>query len=239
MNSVAGGGSFITFPALIFVGIPPIIANATNTFASSFGYLSGTYAFISDLHTQKDNIPRFILIGFLGGIIGAWLLMQTSDTQFREVIPWLLLFATLMFIFGRQINIKMVKLSTLHRKSPSGWAILSWIILLVISIYGGFFNAGMGIIILGYLALLGYCDINTMNGLKLLTSTAISLAAIAFFIVNDAIAWYQGTLVLIGTLLGGYVAAHYSRLLPQTHIRGFVIIASISITSYFFYDIYW
>ncbi|MCU7855675.1 MAG: sulfite exporter TauE/SafE family protein [Candidatus Thiodiazotropha sp. (ex Lucinoma borealis)] len=238
LNSIAGGGSFITFPALIFAGIPPIIANATNTFASCSGYLSGAYAFRKDLLTHKGRLPHFILIGIVGGITGALLLIQTSDSQFREVIPWLLLFATLIFMFGRQLNIKMGQLAILHKKSSSSWSILSLLILLLISIYGGFFNAGMGIIILGYLALFGHNDINTMNGIKLIISTSISLAAITLFIVNDAIAWYQGTIVLIGTLLGGYVAAHYSRMLPQTHIRGFVIIASITITSYFFYEIY-
>ncbi len=112
------------------------------------------------------------------------------------------------------------------------------LLLLAVCIYGGFFNAGLGIIILSYLALSGQTDINTMNGLKLMVSTCVSLIAIALFIYDGVIAWYQGSIVLIGTMVGGYLAAHYSRRLPQSTVRRFVIFASIGITSYFFYDIY-
>ena len=104
LNSIAGGGSFITFPALIFIGIPPIMANATNTFASCAGYLSGTYAFRKELAEHKSELPKIIIISLLGGISGAWLLLQTSEVVFRSAIPWLLLFATVLFIFGGQIN---------------------------------------------------------------------------------------------------------------------------------------
>ena len=113
------------------------------------------------------------------------------------------------------------------------------LLLLAVCIYGGFFNAGLGIIVLSYLALAGFTNINAMNGLKLLVSTCVSLIAIVLFIYDGVIAWYQGSIVLVGTLAGGYVAAHYSRRLPQSYVRQFVIVASIGITLYFFYDIYW
>lgn len=114
-----------------------------------------------------------------------------------------------------------------------------FLLLLSLCIYGGFFNAGLGIIILSYLALAGFTNINAMNGLKLLVSTCVSLIAIVLFIYDGVIAWYQGSIVLVGTMAGGYVAAHYSRRLPQSYVRQFVIVASIGITLYFFYDIYW
>ncbi len=110
--------------------------------------------------------------------------------------------------------------------------------LLGVCIYGGFFNAGLGIIILSYLALAGYTNINSMNGLKLLVSSVVSLIAISLFIYKGVIVWYEGTIVLLGTLTGGYVAAHISRQLPQQYVRVFVIIASSSITVYFFIDTY-
>ena len=100
LNAIAGGGSFITFPALLFVGVPPVSANATNTFASCSGYLSGAYAFRRDLAAHQAELPRFVIISLLGGIAGAWLLLQTPESLFRQAIPWLLLFATLLFIFG-------------------------------------------------------------------------------------------------------------------------------------------
>jgi len=234
VNSVAGGGSFITFPALLFVGVPPISANATNTFASCSGYLSGAYAFRNDLQAHREELPRFVIISLLGGITGAWLLLQTPESLFREAIPWLLLFATVLFIFGARLNAMLKQLGSMHRHASSVGRFLLMLLLLGVSVYGGFFNAGLGIIILSYLALAGYSDINAMNGLKLLVSSAVSLIAIALFIHDGVIAWYEGTLVLLGTLAGGYVAAHLSRQLPQQSVRIVVIIASVGITTYFF-----
>ncbi|MDJ0832859.1 MAG: sulfite exporter TauE/SafE family protein [Gammaproteobacteria bacterium] len=239
LNSLAGGGSFITFPALLMAGIPPISANATNTFASCSGYISGTYAFRQDLIAAKAQLPRFILISLVGGIIGAWLLLQTPEALFREAIPWLLLFATLLFIYGARLNNALSSLASRHRHASAVGRSMLVLLLLAVCIYGGFFNAGLGIIILSYLALSGQTNINTMNGLKLLVSTCVSLIAIALFIYDGVIAWYQGSIVLVGTLVGGYLAAHYSRQLPQSIVRQFVIIASIGITLYFFYDSYW
>jgi uncharacterized membrane protein YfcA len=234
LNAVAGGGSFITFPALLLVGVPPISANATNTFASCSGYLSGAYAFRKDLATHKAKLPGFLIISLLGGITGAWLLLQTSESMFRQAIPWLLLFATLLFVFGGRLNSLLKQLGSAHRHASSIGKSLLVLLLLGVSVYGGFFNAGLGIIILSYLALAGYSDINAMNGIKLLISSAVSLIAIVLFIHDGAIAWYEGTVVLLGTLAGGYGAAHWSRRLPQQLVRTFVIVAGSGITAYFF-----
>lgn len=238
LNSIAGGGTFITFPALLFVGVPPVSANATNTFASCSGYMSGAYALRKELHAHKNEFPKFILISIIGGITGAWLLLVMPEALFREAIPWLLLFATLIFIFGSRLHKTLRRLANHHQYSSTIGSLLLLLTLLAVCIYGGFFNAGLGIIILSYLALAGYKDINTMNGLKLLTSSSVSLVAIALFIYNGVIAWSEGVLVLLGALSGGYIAAHYSRQLPQEYVRGFVIVVSIGITIYFFYDIY-
>lgn len=238
LNSIAGGGSFITFPALMFVGIPPIIASATNTFASCAGYMSGTYAFRKEIANHKNELFLIIIISFIGGITGAWLLLKTPEAVFREAIPWLLLFATVLFVFGGQINIRLKKMASNHRHASSVGGVLLVVMLLAVSTYGGFFNAGLGIITLSYLALAGHTNINAMNGLKLLISSTVSLIAIALFIYNDVIAWYEGSIVLCGTLVGGYVAANVSRQLPQKHIRRFVIVASAATTLYFFIDIY-
>jgi hypothetical protein len=207
LNSVAGGGSFITFPALLFVGISPISANATNTFASCAGYLSGTYAFRDDLYKYKNDLPQLILISLIGGILGAWLLLQTPESLFHKAIPWLLLFATVLFIFGGNINSLLKKLASHHHQAYILGHLLLLSMLLGVCIYGGFFNAGLGIITLSYLALAGHTDINAMNGMKLLISAAVSLIAI------------------VGTLVGGYLAAHISKQLSQQYVRVFVIFA--------------
>lgn len=238
LNSIAGGGSFITFPALLFAGVPPISANATNTFASCSGYMSGTWAFRKDLLEVKSELPRYIIFSLTGGICGAWLLLQTPETAFETAVPWLLLFATLLFIFGGQLNRSLKHLNDKHRHASTAGTLLLSLLLMGVCLYGGFFNAGLGIISLSYLALAGHTNINQMNGLKLLISTFVSLIAIALFIYNDAIAWYEGSIVLAGTLCGGYMAAKLSRKLPQKWVRNFVILASIGITVYFFYDTY-
>jgi len=238
INAIAGGGSFITFPALLFVGVNPISANATNTFASSAGYLSGAYAFRKDIYAHKKELPRLILVSLTGGILGAWLLLKTPDSLFHETIPWLLLFATFLFTFGGKLNCALKSLASHHRHTLSIGSFFLILMLLAVCIYGGFFNAGLGIIILSYLALAGHSNINTMNGLKLLISSAVSLIAIAIFVYDGAIAWYEGSSVLLGTLVGGYVAAHISRQLSQEHVRALVILASSSITLYFFFDVY-
>ena len=234
LNSVAGGGSFITFPALIFVGINPICANATNTFASSAGYLSGAYAFRQDLYTNKKELPRLIISSVIGGFLGAWLLLTTPEAVFSEAIPWLLLFATVLFIFGEKINAFLKQHTFKHRHSSVVGYWLLVIILLGVCIYGGFFNAGLGIVSLSYLALAGHTNMNAMNGMKLLISSLVSLTAIVIFIYKGSIVWYEGFIVMFGTLTGGYLAAHIAKGLAQQYVRCFVIFISCGITLYFF-----
>ena len=239
LNSIAGGGTFITFPALLFVGVPPIIANATNTFASCSGYVSGTYAFRDDLQSYKSELPKFIILSFLGGILGAWLLLQTPERIFNGIIPWLMLIATFIFAYGTKINELLGQLADKNKHISIVGKIVKPLLLLLVCFYGGFFNAGLGIICLSYLALCGYTDINAMNGLKLLISSCVSVVAIGLFAYNGSIAWSQGTAVLIGTLTGGYLAARISRYLPQSYIKTFVILIGIFVTLYFFYNFYW
>lgn len=238
LNSIAGGGSFITFPALLFVGVPPISANATNTFSSSAGYISGAYALRKNIKQDKQNLLKIIIISLIGGISGAYLLLKTPESVFLEAVPWLLLFATLLFIFGGQLNTTLKQLAGSHKHASTIGGLLLILVLFGVCLYGGFFNAGLGIISLSYLALAGYSNINTMNGVKLLISSCVSLIAIILFVIDGVIDWYAGTVVLIGTLAGGYYAAHYSRQLPQQWVRNFVIVASCAITAYFFYDVY-
>ena len=238
LNSIAGGGTFITFPALLLAGVPPVSANATNTFASCSGYISGAYAFRKELQEHASELPRYLLISLLGGITGAWILLKTPESLFREAIPWLLLFATLLFVFGSRLNHVFRQLSSHHRHASSLGSLLLLLMLTGVCIYGGFFNARLGIIMLSYLVLEGHTNINAMNGLKLLTSTCVSLAAIALFIYSGKIVWLEGSVVFIGAMTGGYVAARLSRQISEVYVRNFVTLAGASITLYFFYDIY-
>lgn len=238
LNSIAGGGSFITFPALVLSGVPPIMANASNTFASAAGYVSGAYAFREDILKDRKNLPNIILLSIIGGGVGAWWLMQVDENTFMQVIPWLMLIATVLFVVGARLNRSLSLLSNKHKLTSRAGAIALWIGLLVITTYGGFFNAGLGIISLSFLVIAGYRDINIMNGIKLLISCGVSATAMVIFIANGAIDWSATLVVLVGSLVGGYYAATVSRRLPQIWVRNTVLVISISITSYFFYVTY-
>jgi uncharacterized protein len=234
VNSLAGGGSFITFPALLFAGVPPITANASNTFAACAGYISGTWALRSEIRVPKAKLITLSIISALGGGTGAWLLTKTSNSGFSDAIPWLLLFATLVFAFGSQLNLALQKMSQRNRRLGVAHLILMKLLFIGVSVYGGFFNAGLGIITLSYLSLAGFKQINEMNGLKLLYSSTISLCAIIFFVINGLIAWPETLSVLSGTLVGGYLAGHLSKRIPQWIVRRAILTAGIGITTYFF-----
>ncbi|PMN55136.1 permease [Vibrio lentus] len=235
LNSIAGGGSFITFPALLFAGVPPIAANATNTFASCAGYISGAYALRHEIQSGTKQLKLVVALCTIGGGIGAFLLLHTPEALFTQSVPWLLLFAALLFTFGGTLNKWLKKVTAKHKHATSAGAFFSAILLLIVCVYGGYFNAGLGIVTLSYLALAGYTNINVMNGIKLLVSACASLAAIVFFVVNGSIDWPSGMAVLFGTLVGGYYSAKVSRRIPQQYVRTTVIIASFLITAYFFY----
>ncbi|HDY7486061.1 TPA: sulfite exporter TauE/SafE family protein [Vibrio vulnificus] len=236
LNSIAGGGSFITFPALMAVGIPPVVANATNTFASCAGYISGAWGYRRELYAQKSILLKTIVCSLLGGMLGAFLLLNTSESDFLKAIPWLLLFATLLFVFGGRINQAIG-----HRAERPKHPIILWLpalFLVLVSAYGGFFNAGLGIVTLSYLTLSGHRDIITMNGLKLLISTSVSLIAVVIFIFNGSIDWWNGFVVMLGSVVGGYVSAVVARNLNKMWVHRFVTMTSFVITGYFFVKVY-
>ena len=238
LNSIAGGGSFITFPALLFVGVPPITANATNTFSSCAGYLSGAYALKDEIKSDKPRLAQIVVLSVIGGAIGAFLLLHTPETVFTQSIPWLLLFATILFTFGGKLNQLLKNATGQHKHTTRAGMFFSGLLLLAVCIYGGYFNAGLGIVTLSYLALAGYTNLTVMNGIKLLVSASASLAAIIFFVLNGSIDWDSGVAVLLGTLVGGYYSAKISRDIPEQYVRKTVITVSILITVYFFYTTY-
>ncbi|EMB9225884.1 sulfite exporter TauE/SafE family protein [Vibrio alginolyticus] len=238
INSIAGGGSFITFPALLAVGVPPIMANATNTYASCAGYISGAVGFREEIMKNKHELLFTVSFSLVGGAVGAYLLLNTPESLFMEAIPWLLLFATVLFLIGSRLTMLIKTVAKEHKHAGILGAIALGLLLVGVSAYGGFFNAGLGVIVLSYLVVAGHQDINLMNGLKLLVSTCVSLIAIVIFVANGSIDWHTGSVVLVGTLVGGYLAARVSRQLNPNHVKGFVALSSILITLYFFIDVY-
>lgn len=238
INSIAGGGSFITFPALLFVGLPPVVANATNTFSSCAGYVSGAVGFYQELKEIRNFLPTVVLFSTLGGALGAISLLFIPSARFEVLIPWLMLFATSLFMLGERVNLALNDRISRRLKEETWFRYLSVFLLFLIALYGGFFNAGLGIVILGYLVLTGFSDVHQMNGLKLLISAIVSMTAIVIFIYDGLIDWSSGAAVMLGTLIGGFIAARISRRIDATYVRVGIIITSISLTVYFFYSTY-
>lgn len=233
MNAVAGGGSFIAFPALLFTGVPPIPANATNTLALVVGTTASGGAY-----QQKLNIPRRILIplgitSLAGGLAGAMLLIHTPARTFLRVIPWLLLGATMLFAFGKRLTGRIS--AGISHDAGRGAVVGASLFELLVAVYGGYFGGGIGIMNLAMLSALGMTDIHAMNKLKVMLGGVINGVATVTFIATKAIFWPQSIVMICGSVLGGVSTAHYAQKLPQSWIKGFVIFVGAAMTIVFFW----
>jgi uncharacterized membrane protein YfcA len=232
LNAVAGGGSFISFPALLFSGVPPVPANATNTVALWTGLVFSGGAFRHHLNVRRRVVLSLLAVSLAGGVVGAILLLRTPAHTFMRVLPWLMLSATLLFIFGRRILQANVVPGN-HEASTRAIVLASFFQLLV-GIYGGYFGGGMGIVILAMLTAFGMADIHAMNALKTVLSSATNGIAVVVFVVSHAVYWPQALVMIVGAALGGYFGARYSLRLPQNYVRWFVITIGTVMTVYFF-----
>ncbi|HMH05693.1 MAG TPA: sulfite exporter TauE/SafE family protein [Terriglobales bacterium] len=236
LNAVAGGGSFVAFPALLLTGVPPIPANATNTLALWTGVTASGGAYRSRLEVPRRVLLPLLATSFLGGIIGAFLLLKTPPLTFMRVLPWMMLGATLLFMFGNRLA--RGRVSSVGRDATAVAILGAAIFELVVSVYGGYFGGGVGIINLAMLAAVGMTDIHAMNALKSVLGMAINGIAVLLFIVKGAIYWPQGLVMIVGALIGGYFGAHYAQKLPQAWVRRFVILVGAGMTVYFFLRAY-
>ncbi|HEX4208152.1 MAG TPA: sulfite exporter TauE/SafE family protein [Ktedonobacteraceae bacterium] len=235
LNSVAGGGSFFTFPALLFTNMPGIPANATSTVALWPGSIAGAVAYRNELAKQQKGL-LLLLIGtsLIGGILGALLLLYTPQSTFVLLIPYLLLLATLLFTFSGPITARLRKQSLekneLTWKSLLGISILQ----LVIATYGGYFGGGIGILMLASLALMGLENIHVMNALKTVLASCINGVAVVTFIIAGIVSWPQALLMIVGGIIGGYGGAYYARKIDPKWVRLFVMVIGFALTIYFF-----
>jgi uncharacterized protein len=236
LNSVAGGGSFIAFPALLFTGVPPIPANATNTIA-----LWTAAAASGGAYRSKLDVPRRVMIplfaaSFVGGLAGAFLLLKTPAQTFLRVLPWLTLGATLLFAFGKKLA--RGRRSVIEHESSATALAGAALFQLAVAVYGGYFGGGMGIVMLAMLATLGMTDIHSMNALKSVMAFVINGVAVVTFIVARAVYWRPGLVMIVGGVLGGYIGARYALKLPQAWVRAFVVLVGTGMTIYFFVKAY-
>ena len=232
INAVAGGGSFVAFPALLFTGVPPVPANATNTLALWVGTTASGGAYRKRLGIPQRVMIPLIVTSVIGGVAGAFLLIKTPAQTFLRVLPWLLLGATLLFAFGKHLTGRIT--AGISRESSNAAITGAAIFELCVAVYGGYFGGGLGIVNLAMLAALGMTDIHAMNKLKVILGAVINGVAAIAFIATGFILWPQAGVMTVGAILGGYGAAHYAQKLPQHWIRAFVIAIGTLMTVYFF-----
>ncbi|CAO3451165.1 sulfite exporter TauE/SafE family protein [Azospirillum largimobile] len=228
MNAVAGGGSFLTLPALIYAGVPPVAANATGTVALLPGYASGVYGYRQDLTPVGTlSLPLLSVVSLVGGLAGAGLLLVTPDSVFRDIVPWLLLLATGLFAFGNVLAQRLRSLG-LHGNG----AMLGT--LFAVSVYGGYFNGGLGILLLAQLSLFGMTDLNAMNGLKNLFSAVLTAIAVVAYAAGGAVEWPKALLMTVAAVAGGYVGARVGRKIPKPVLRTGIIAVGLVMSAVFF-----
>jgi uncharacterized protein len=236
LNAIAGGGSFISFPSLVFVGVPEISANATNCIGAWTGLMASSGAYRRHLNVPWRVIIPLLTVSVTGGTLGALLLLRTPAQTFRYIIPWLLLGATLLFIFGK--NLVGARKSSVHRDAKASTLAGASFILFLAAIYGGYFGGGLGIVLLALLGALGMTDIHAMNAFKTVLSAAVNGPPVLVFIIAKVIYWPYAILVMIGFVTGGYLGGHYGQKLPQVWVRVFVTMIAIGMTAYFFVKTY-
>jgi uncharacterized membrane protein YfcA len=238
LNAVAGGGSFFSFPALLFVGVPEVSANATNSVALWPGYVASMGAYRRELARHRGTLLALSIASLIGGAIGALLLLRTNDETFARMIPWLLLLATIIFAGSQPLMRWLRARQTLHGEASPARRVGVTLLQLPIAIYGGFFGGGVGILMLAALSIAGMEDIHEMNGLKALFSTLINGVAVVLFIAAGVVRWPAALVMIAGAIAGGYGGAVLARLVAPAQVRRFVIVVGAALTVYFFLRTY-
>ncbi len=233
MNSVAGGGSFFSFPALIFTGVLPIPANATNTVAVWPGSVASVFSYRQRQPKSPRVMVPLVTISVIGGWAGAVVLLHTPQATFMSLVPYLFGIASLLFAFGKRLTRALGQVIK-RAGPPSVPAIIGLsFVQFFIALYGGFFGGGIGILMLAMLQLIHLDDIHAMNGLKTVLATAINGAAVVTFIAARQVEWPQAVLMIVAAVAGGYGGAHYAQKLDPRWVRATVICVGSAMTVYF------
>ena len=234
MNAVAGGGTFFSFPALLAVGVSPVVANATNSVGLCPASLSGAWAYRKELARYKRYLLPLSVAALVGGVGGSLLLLVTREATFAKLIPWLLLFATVLFAGSRKIA---EWLRGKDAGAPSGGiAVLA--AQTVVAVYGGFFGAGLGILNLAMLAMAGHKDVHDLNAMKNLLSAVVYSVTVLVFVLAGSIDVPYTLLMAVMSMLGAYGGATAARRIPALWLRRFIITVGFLLTAVYFYKTY-
>ena len=228
LNTLAGGGTFLTLPALVAIGVPPVAANATSAVAVFPGYLGGAIGFRHEIRTfARPLLTRLTLWTLAGGLSGSLLLLVSSDEAFSAIVPFLLFAATLAFLFGERLRAWAARRA--RSATPYGAAGL-----FCVSVYGGYFNGGLGIVLLALFSLWGLTNIHAMNGLKNGLSFALSTMSVATFSIAGLVAWPQAIVMMLAAIVGGYAGAPLARLVPRVALRTLIALVGFGMSAVFF-----
>jgi uncharacterized membrane protein YfcA len=229
MNALAGGGTLVTFPTLVFLGMPAIQANATSTVALLPGAATSLAGYRREVGAHRDWLKTLLVPSLAGGAVGSVLLLLTPERIFARLAPYLVLFATLLFLFQVVSSRRRGEASAPGAPRLSRW-VVAWALQFGVAVYGGYFGAGIGILMLVILGTLGLTDIHAMNGLKNFFGICINSVAAAYFIVRGAVVWPVALVMVVGASLGGYAGAHFARRIGKDKARIAVVVIGFGIT---------
>ncbi len=244
MNAMAGGGTILTFPTLMFLGMPAVAANATSTVALVPGTMASMAGFRSEVSRNRAWLKTLFLPSLLGGVLGSVLLLRTPEKIFQNLAPVLILFATVLFMvrgflsrrfgsgFGSSGNPGDTATGspTPSSLSPGRWTV-AVILQFAVALYGGYFGAGIGILMLALLGFLGLTDIHAMNGLKNFFNLCINGVAAGYFVAQGAVSWPEAAVIALGAMAGGYGGARFSRRIGQEKARAMVVAIGLLVTA--------
>jgi uncharacterized protein len=236
-NALAGGGTFFTFPAMLEVGLSPVVANASNAVALYPGRFPSVYAGRREMVQMRSRLLRACLVAALGSLAGAWLLLVTKERVFTSLIPWLLLFATVLFAFGAQLVAATQRFRPKRGARGLGLA-LGIAFEAVVAVYGGYFGAGAAFMVMAGHAMTGIDDIRKSVALKNLAVTVMTTVSVATFIIAGAVAWRETLVMMAGALPGGYLGARWAQRLDPVKLRWFIIAVGLALTMYYFWKVY-
>lgn len=235
MNAIAGGGTIITFPSLIVAGIPSIAANATSTIALLPSALGYTFGYRKNIRAVWHWIKLFAIVSLVGGLLGGILLVRTPSAVFDWLVPFLILVATVLFtthgFFAKMFRLEIGQRKEGHRLR---WLVGAVFFQFVVSIYGGYFGAGIGILMLATLGMLGVGNIHEMNTVKGILGFLINVVAAVYFIMSGLIHWRAAGVMALGSVIGGYSGAHFAQRIPQKMVRRLITAIGLGLTLYTF-----
>lgn len=232
INAVAGGGTLVTFPTLLAFGTPPVVANATSTLALVIGTSGSIYGYREHLSSMKSWLTRFVPVSIVGGFLGGILLKFTSNETFAKLVPFLILFATLLFLAQGMVRKWVDPTTHQARHHAVRGAVLFQF---GVALYGGYFGAGIGILMLAVLGFIGLNNIHQMNTLKTVLGSLINLVAAVYFVFAGLIHWQKAGVMTVGAVAGYFLGAHYSQRISQTRVRQIITAIGFLLSAITFY----